>query len=60
MCLLEMTVVKMQELSEQMLTLAELSDHDWDTTEGILEDIDFDLDVKLLLDSWVGFASMRN
>ena len=60
MCLPEMTVVKMQGLGEQMLTLAEPSDHDWDTTEGILEDIDFDLDVKLLLDSWVGFASMRN
>jgi hypothetical protein len=28
--------------------------------EGILEDIDFDFDVKFLLDSWVGSASMRN
>ena len=28
--------------------------------EGILEDIVFDLDVKLLLDLWVGFASKRN
>ena len=40
--------------------LAEPSNHDWDMTEGIFEDIDFDLDVKLLLDSWVGSASMRN
>jgi hypothetical protein len=50
-CLPEMTVVKMQGLGEQMLTLAKSSDHDWNTTEGILEDIDFDLDVKFLLDS---------
>jgi hypothetical protein len=28
--------------------------------EGILEDIDFDLDVKLLFDLWVGSTSMRN
>jgi hypothetical protein len=27
-----------------------------DTMEGILEDIDFDLDVKFFLDSWVGSA----
>jgi hypothetical protein len=40
--------------------LAELSDHEWNTTEGILEDIDFDFDVKFLLDSWVGSVSMRN
>jgi hypothetical protein len=40
--------------------LAESSNHDWDRTKGILEDIDFDLDVKFLLDSWVGSASMRN
>jgi hypothetical protein len=42
------------------LTLAELSDHEWNMTEGILKDIDFDFDVKFLLDSWVGSASMRN
>ena len=60
MCLPKLTVVKMQGLGEQMLTLAELSDHDWDTTEGILEDIDFDLDVKFLLDLWVGSTFMRN
>ena len=50
----------MQELGEQMLMPAELSDLDWNTTEGIQEDIDFDCDVKFLLDSWVGSASMRN
>ena len=60
MCLPKMTMVKMQGLGEQMLTLVEPSDHDWDRTEGILKDIDFDLDVKLLLDSWVSSASMRN
>jgi hypothetical protein len=43
-----------------MLMLAKPSDHDWDMMEGILEDIDFDLNVKLLLDSWVGSTSMRN
>jgi hypothetical protein len=53
-------MVKMQGFGEQMLTLAEPSDHDWNTTEGILKDIDFDLDVKFLLDLWVGSTSMRN
>jgi hypothetical protein len=47
-------------LGNLKLTLAELSNHDWNTTEGILEDIDFDFDLKFLLDSWVGSASMRN
>jgi hypothetical protein len=41
-------------------TLAELSNHDWDTTKEILEDIDFDLGEKLLLDLWVGSTSIRN
>jgi hypothetical protein len=45
-------------LGNLKLTLAEPSDHDWNTTEGILEDIDFDFDVKFLLDLWVGSASM--
>jgi hypothetical protein len=47
-------------LDNLKLTLIELSDHDWNTTEGILEDIDFDFDVKFLLDSLVGSTSMRN
>jgi hypothetical protein len=45
-------------LGNLKLMLAKPSDHDWNTIEGILEDIDFD--VKFLLDSWVGSASMRN
>ena len=40
-------------------TLAEPSDHDYDMSEGILKDIDFE-PVELLLDLWDGFASMRN
>ena len=40
--------------------LAELNSLDWNTIDGILEDIDFDCDVKFLLDLWVGSASMRN
>ena len=47
-------------LGNLKLTLAKPSDHDWDTLEGILEDNDFDLDVKLLLDSWLASTSMRN
>jgi hypothetical protein len=47
-------------LDNLKLTLIELSNHDWNTTEGILEDIDFDFDVKFLLDSLVGSTSMRN
>ena len=47
-------------LGNLKLTLAEPSDYDWDTMEGILKDIDFDLDVKHLLDWWVGSAPMRN
>jgi hypothetical protein len=47
-------------LGNLKLTLPELSDHERNMMEGILKDIDFDFDVKFLLDSWVGFASMRN
>jgi hypothetical protein len=43
-----------------MLTLAKLSDHDWDPSEGILEDIDCEHDVKLLPDSLIGYASKKN
>ena len=50
----------MQGLGEQMLTLAEPSDHDFDMSEGILKGIDCEIDVKLLLDPLVGFASKRN
>ena len=45
---------------DKMMTLAEPSDHDFDMMEGILEDIDFDYDLKLLLDSLVGSTSKRN
>jgi hypothetical protein len=41
-------MVKMQQLGEQMLTLAEPSDHDFDMSEGILKGIDCEIDVKLL------------
>jgi hypothetical protein len=40
------------------MTLAELSIHDFDMNEEILKDIDFE-HVKLLFDSWAGFASRR-
>ena len=50
----------MQEFGEQMLKLVELNDLDWNMTEGILDDIDFDYDVKFHLYSWVGSVSMRN
>ena len=53
-------MLKMQGIGEQMLTLAELSDHDCDSSEGILEGIDCEPDVKLLLDSFVGFAPKKN
>jgi hypothetical protein len=42
-----------------MLTLAESIDLDFDMTEEILKDIDFEPE-ELLLDFLVGFASMRN
>jgi hypothetical protein len=43
-----------------MLTLAEPSNLDLHKTKRIQKDIDFELDVKLLLDSWVGSTSRRN
>ena len=43
-----------------MLTLAEPSDHDWELSEGILEGIDCEHDVKLFLDSLIGSASKKN
>jgi hypothetical protein len=44
---------------DKMMTLAEPSVHDFDMSEEILEDIDFE-HVELLLDLWVYFASKRN
>jgi hypothetical protein len=41
-------------------TLAEPSGHDFDMVEEILKDIDFECDLKLLLDSLVGSAFKRN
>ena len=54
-----MTMVKMQGFGEQMLTLAEPSNLDFDMMEEILKDIDFE-PVELLLDFLVSFASTRN
>ena len=42
-----------------MMTLAELSVHDFDMSAENLEDIDFE-HVELLLDLWVDSASERN
>jgi hypothetical protein len=47
-------------LGKQMLTLAKLSDHDWETSEGILEGIDCEHDVKLLPNPLIGSASTKN
>jgi hypothetical protein len=44
---------------DKMLTLAEPSVHDFDMSEEILKDIDFE-HVELLFDLWVGFVSKRN
>jgi hypothetical protein len=44
---------------DKMMTLAELSIHDFHMLEEILKDIDFE-HVELLLDLWVGSASKRN
>jgi hypothetical protein len=44
---------------DKMMTLAEPSVHDFDMSEEILKDIDFE-PVKLLLDFLVSFASKRN
>jgi hypothetical protein len=44
---------------DKMMTLAEPSAHDFDMSEEILKDIDFE-HVELLLDLWVGSASKRN
>ena len=50
----------MQGLGNLKLTLAEPSNHDFDMLEGILKGIDCEIDVKLLHDPLVGFASKRN
>jgi hypothetical protein len=47
-------------LGKQMLTLAELSDHDWEWFKGILEGIDCEHDAKLLPGSLIGSASTKN
>jgi hypothetical protein len=40
--------------------LAELSDHDWDPSNGILEGIDCEPNVKLTPNSLVGSTSKKN
>ena len=45
---------------DKMMTLAKANNHDFDMTGGILEDIDFESNLKFLLDSLVGSASKRN
>jgi predicted Zn-dependent protease with MMP-like domain len=44
---------------DKMMTLAELSVHDFDKSEEILKDIDFEHD-ELLLGLWVGSTFRRN
>jgi hypothetical protein len=44
---------------DKMMTLAELSVHDFDMLEEILKDINFEHE-ELLLDLWVGSASKKN
>jgi hypothetical protein len=55
-----MTMTSTLGLGKQMLTLAELSDHDWEMSEGILEGIDCEHDAKLLLDPLIGSTSTKN
>ena len=47
-------------LGNQNLILAKPRDHGFDMTEGILEGIDCELDVKLLPDPLIDSASMKN
>jgi hypothetical protein len=44
---------------DKMMTLVELSIHDFDMLEEILKDMDFE-HVELLLDLWVDSTSKRN
>jgi predicted Zn-dependent protease with MMP-like domain len=44
---------------DKMMTLAESSIHDFDMSEEILKDIDFEHE-ELLLGLWVGSAFRRN
>jgi predicted Zn-dependent protease with MMP-like domain len=44
---------------DKMMALVELSVHDFDMSEEILKDIDFEHE-ELLLGLWVGSASRRN
>jgi hypothetical protein len=44
---------------DKMMTLAEPSVHDFDMSEEILKDIDFEYE-ELFLGLWVGSASMKN
>jgi hypothetical protein len=55
-----MTLTLTLGLVKQMLMLAELSDHDWEMSEGILEGIDCEHDVKLLPDPLIGSTSTKN
>jgi hypothetical protein len=47
-------------LGKLKLMLAELSDHDFDMSEGLLKGIDCKSDVKLLHDPLIDSASTRN
>jgi hypothetical protein len=44
---------------DEMMTLAEPSFHDFDMSEEILKDIEFE-HMEILLGLWVGSASKRN
>jgi predicted Zn-dependent protease with MMP-like domain len=44
---------------DKMMTLVEPSVHDFDMSEEILKDIEFE-HMELLLGLWVGYASKRN
>jgi hypothetical protein len=57
-----MTVSMMLRLEwglDKMMTLAEPSVHDFDMSEEILKDIDFEYE-ELFLGLWVGSASRKN
>jgi hypothetical protein len=53
------TMMRLEWGLDKMMILAEPSIHDFDMSEEILKDIDFE-PVELLLDSLVGSASKRN
>jgi hypothetical protein len=55
-----MIVLMMLGLGNFKLTLAEPSDHDFDMSKGILKGIDCEIDVMVLHDPLIDFASMSN